>query len=131
MICWQCGQKETTGHFNGQGCLPVEKIEIPVGYTDIGEDTATCVNLLAEGENGNSHRKERKEINVIEVIKMKDYGLFIRISQLDAINLIHSLTAQMIADSPDVGRWEPKDSEGKEFTIAVMPRREIIGGIVK
>ena len=64
---------------------------------------------------------------MIEVIRMrdkggygnKDQGLFIRMSKMDAINLIHSLTAQMISNSPNVGRWEPRDSDGKEFTIAV------------
>lgn len=69
---------------------------------------------------------------MIEVIRMrdkggygnKDQGLFIRMSKMDAINLIHSLTAQMISNSPNVGRWEPRDSDGKEFTIAVIPEGE-------
>ena len=68
---------------------------------------------------------------MIEVIRMrdkggygKDKGLFIHMSKMDAIHLIHSLTAQMIANNPNIGRWEPRDNDGKEFTIAVIPEGE-------
>ena len=58
---------------------------------------------------------------MIEVIKMKNRGLFIRIETTDAIRLINSLTSQILANSPNIGRWEPLDIKGKGITIAVMP----------
>jgi len=58
---------------------------------------------------------------MIEVITMKDKGIFIRISRADAMRLIHSLTEQIINNSPNTGRWEPFTKDGQECTIAVMP----------
>jgi len=57
---------------------------------------------------------------MIEVIDMNGEGLFVRISRADAIQLIHSMSEQIINNSPNTGRWEPKTKEGKEFTIAVI-----------
>ena len=62
---------------------------------------------------------------MIEIIKIKRKGLFIRMSEKDALKLIQSLTTQMIEKSPNSGRWEPITKEGKEFTIAVVPEDRI------
>ena len=67
---------------------------------------------------------EKGREGMIEVIDMKGKGLFVRISRTDAIKLIHSLSEQIIANSPNVGRWEPITKEGKEFTIAVIPESQ-------
>lgn len=63
---------------------------------------------------------------MIEVIDMKEEGLFVRMSRMDAIKLIQSLTSQIANNSPNIGRWEPKTKEGKEFTIAVIPGEKLL-----
>ena len=57
---------------------------------------------------------------MIEVINIKK-GYFVRIDKISAVKLIRSLTEQIINNSPNSGRWEPRTNKGKEFTIAVIP----------
>lgn len=47
--------------------------------------------------------------------------LMVRMTVDEAIKTIHSLSAQVISRSPNVGRWEHITEDGIDFSIAVMP----------
>jgi hypothetical protein len=58
---------------------------------------------------------------MIEVNISKKLGCFIHLSRDKAIELIESLSNQMIHDSPNVGRKEFYDDKGQYFSVAVTP----------
>jgi len=58
---------------------------------------------------------------MLEIIDIHDRGLFVRVSQMEAMLLIRSLTGQIIANSPNAERREAFTKDGRYFTIAVVP----------
>jgi hypothetical protein len=49
--------------------------------------------------------------------------LMIKMSRREALSTIKGLTAQLIANDPNTGRFEkPLDKDGRSFSIAVHPQ---------
>jgi len=62
----------------------------------------------------------KKEQNKTRTKKDARYDmLFIRVSQREALVLINSLSAQLIAKNPNVGRSESFTKDGTYFSIGV------------
>ena len=60
-------------------------------------------------------------MTIIRVPKRKRTApiLFVRVNTSEALKLIQSLTNQLIARNPNVGRWECYASDGTDVSIAV------------
>lgn len=55
----------------------------------------------------------------MEIIKLRNEGLFIKVNEKEALTLIQSLANQMLANNPNVGRSEVFTSNGGYLSIAV------------
>lgn len=63
------------------------------------------------------HNRRRK----MEIAINNEKLLFIRVSRTEAVRLIRSLSEQILANNPNVGRDETYATNGIDVSIAVMP----------
>lgn len=64
-------------------------------------------------------------ITVIDSTHSEEEGYFVQLSQAEALSLILSLTQQLQANSPNVGRIEMYTDSQNYFSIAVEPKTEV------
>lgn len=57
----------------------------------------------------------------MEIVVNTKRNLFIRVTRREAIELIHSLSEQIICNSPNSGRLETFANNGTDVSIAVVP----------
>ena len=62
---------------------------------------------------------------MIELFKRPKGGLFIRMDRATALAFANSIIEQVANNSPNVGRLELRDKQGKYFSIAVEPMLDI------
>ena len=59
------------------------------------------------------------ELIIVRGIKRGSRIAMLRVNTTEAVRLIHSLTEQILQQSPNTGRWENYCQDGTDFSIAV------------